>query len=325
MKKRCLIVFWTALLLSIQSVLSQQQSCTADSIKSWLIYLASDEMKGRANGTREIETVAKWLSTMYKRYRLEEIGGLTDYTQVYMLDNDDTFIHKNIIGYIPAKNESDNNGPFVLLTAHYDHIGVSHSPFQNDSIYNGADDNASGTVALLAIVKNLYDMDIQPECPIVFAAFSNEEIGLRGSSFFCESEVIPVQQIKININLEMLSHSDEYGKNKFYITGPDYSNFQDIIIDFNKDKDWKIENIGETIANMLFRMSDNYAFVTYANQLNICVPAHTISTSVGVGRHIHKLHDEIDLVDFDNMNRLVEYLTHLLIHLTSKDVVVQCK
>ena len=325
MKEKYLIIFLTVWLLPTQSVLSQQPLDTADSIKNWLTYLASDEMKGRANGTPEIDEVAKWLSAIYKQYGLKEIGGLANYTQSYMLDTDDSFVHKNMIGYIPSKEENDNEGPFIVLTAHYDHIGMSTFPVDGDSIFNGADDNASGTVALLAIAKNMFEMNIQPECPIVFALFSNEETGLRGSRFFCESEAIPMQKIKININLEMLSHSDEFGKNKFYITGPTYSNFQDIVLNFNKENEWKIEDIGDVMVNRLFRMADNYAFVVAANRIDICVPAHTLATSVGLSGHIHNVNDEVDLVDFENMSRLVDHLTRLLTHIARKDVVVSCK
>ena len=324
MKKLFSFIFLTALLLPSQSVLSQQPSSTADSIKSWLTYLASDEMKGRANGTPEIEEVAKWLSAMYKQYGLKEIGGLADYTQTYMLD-DNSFVHKNIVGYIPAKDQTDSNGSFVVLTAHYDHIGTSRLPVDGDSIFNGADDNASGTVALLAIAKNMYEMNIQPECPIVFVAFSNEETGLRGSRFFCESEVIPMQKIKVNINFEMLSHSDEYGINKYYITGHTYSDFQDIVLDFNKENEWEIEDIGDQMANMLYMMSDNYAFIMSANNLNMCVPAHTVATSIGLNRHVHNVNDEITLVDFENLSRFVDHFTQLLTHFAKSDVVVSCK
>ena len=324
MKKIFSFIFLTALLLPSQRVVSQLPSGTADSIKNWLTYLASDEMKGRANGTPEIENVAKWLSAMYKQYGLNEIGGFADYTQAYMLD-DDSFVHKNIVGYIPPKEQSDNDGPFVVLTAHYDHIGMSNLPVKGDSIFNGADDNASGTVALLAIAKNMYEMNIQPECPIVFAVFSNEETGLRGSRFFCKSEVIPMQRIKVNINLEMLSHSDEYGINKYYITGHAYSNFQDIVLDFNKENEWGIEDIGDERSNMLYRMADNYAFAMSANSLNMCIPAHTVATSIGFNSHIHNVNDEVGLVDFENMSRLVDHLTQLLTHFARKDVVVSCK
>ena len=324
MKKNYLIILLILLLQPAHSVLSQQQTCMADSIKSWLGFLASDEMKGRANGTKEIETVAGWLSSMYKHYGLKEIRGLTHFIQPYLLDNKDTFIHKNIIGYIPAKEERDNDNSFVFLSAHFDHIGISRFPVDGDSIFNGADDNASGVVVLLAIAKTMYEQNIQPDCPIVFAAFSNEETGLRGSMYFNESNVIPVQQIKININLEMLSHSDEYGKNKFYITGPGRSNFQDIVINFNKDKEWEIQDIGD-MANMLFQMSDNFAFTMHANRLNDCVPAHTISTSIGIDRHIHKVNDDVELVDFENISSLVDYLTQLVIYVAGKDVEVKCK
>ena len=324
MKKISLIILLIALLLSNQSVLSQQQPDTADSIRSWLTYLASDEMRGRANGSHEIEEVAKWLSTMYKQYDLKEIGGLTGYIQEYTLNNNSVFLHKNIIGYIPSKEISDNDGPFVVLSAHYDHIGIARNTSGSDSIFNGADDNASGTVALLAIAKNMHEMNIQPDCPIVFAIFSNEEAGLQGSSFFCKSDVTPIQNIKININLEMLSHSDEYGKNKYYITGHSHSNFQDIVLDFSKDKEWHIEDIGE-LNNLLYIMADNYAFVSAANSLNLCIPAHTIATSVGINHHIHNVIDEVGLVDFDNMSRLVDHLTLLLTHIARKDVEVSCK
>ena len=140
MKKMYLVILLTTLLLPAQCIMSQQMSCTADSIQSWLGFLASDEMKGRANGTEEIETVAEWLSTLYKQYGLKDIGGLTDYIQPYLLDNNDSFIHKNIIGYIPAKEESNNAGFYVVLSAHFDHIGMSRYPVDGDSIYNGADD-----------------------------------------------------------------------------------------------------------------------------------------------------------------------------------------
>ena len=324
MKKTFLIILLVALLPSAQCIMSQQLPCTADSIQSWLGYLASDEMKGRANGTEEIETAARWLSTMYKQYGLKDLGGLTDYIQPYLLDNNDFFMHKNIIGYIPAKEENNNDSSYVVLSAHFDHIGMSRYPVDGDSIYNGADDNAAGVVAMLAIAKNLFEQKVQPDSPIVFAAFSNEETGLRGSRYFCESGVIPIRKIKVNINLDIVSHTDELGKNRFYISGPGYSNFQDIVVEFNKDTDWEIEDVGD-YANMIFRMSDNYSFVLYANKTDDCVPAHTIATSVALNNHIHKLYDDVKLVDIEHLSRLADYLAQLVIYIAGKDVEVMCK
>jgi len=321
MKKSCIILF-VALFIT-QGAWSEQQTCTTDSIKSWLNFLASDEMKGRDNGTNEIEKVAKWLSEKYKQYGLQPIGDMKDFIQPYILDNDSSFIHKNIIGYIPAKkNEWGNESPIIVLSAHFDHIGMSYSPVNGDSIFNGADDNASSIVAMLAIAKNLFEQKLKPDCPIVFAAFSNEETGLRGSWYFCNSNVIPIQQIKVNINLEMVGRSDEFGKNKYYITGPKFSNFQDIVVKFNKEKEWKIADAGR-IVNMLFEMSDNYSFIEYANHSNFCIPAHTIATSVGMS-YVHQLYDEIEYIDFENLNNLIDNLTQLILYVSRKDILVKC-
>ena len=315
------IVFLSAvLLLFATGAFSQQAECTADSIKSWLSFLASNEMKGRNNGSEEIEKVAAWLSTKYKQYGLKAVGDIKDFVQPYVIDNDTSFIHKNIIGYIPGKNENDN---VIVLSAHFDHIGMSRQPVAGDSIYNGADDNASGIAVLLAIAKIFYEQNLKPDCSVVFAAFSNEERNMRGSRYFCDSNVIPIQNIKLNINFEMLGRTDEFGKNRYYVTGPNHSNFQDIIVNLNRNNDWEIADAGE-IVDRLFRMSDNYIFVSYANSLNHCVPAHTVATSVGMS-YVHQLHDEVEYIDFENMAGLVNNLTQLIFHIASKEVIVHCK
>jgi hypothetical protein len=308
------------LLLFSTATFSQQPDCTADSIKSWVHFLASDEMKGRANGSEEIEKVTDWISALYQQYGLKTVANMTDFVQPYILYEDSSFVHKNIIGYIPGKDENAN---VVVVSAHFDHIGMRRTPLNGDSIYNGADDNASGVAAMLAIAKNFYQQNLKPDCSIIFAAFSNEETGLIGSMHFCESNLIPMQNIKININFDMVGRTDDYGNNKYYVTGSDYSNFQDIVIEFNKDNDWEIAEAG-MFADMFFDMSDNYAFAAYGRFLNHCVPAHTIATSLGF-EYIHELHDEAEYINFENMTNLVNNMTQLLLHIASNEVIVNCK
>jgi hypothetical protein len=319
--KKSLICLFVALLI-IQGALSQQQTCTVDSTRSWLNFLASDGLRGRANGSDEIEKVAQWLSEKFKQYGLRPVGEMGDFVQPYILNNDSSFIHKNIIGYFPAANEPDNENPFIVISAHFDHIGISYFPVNGDSIYNGADDNASGVVAMLAIAKKLFEQNLQINSPVVFAAFSNEEEGLLGSRYFVESNVVPIQRIKLNINLEMLGRSHEFGRNKFLITGTQHSNFQDIVIEFNKETGWEMADAGE-IVDFLFRMADNYSFVEYAQQHNFCIPAHTIAASLGFG-HIHQVDDEVEFIDFENFNNLIEHLTQLILYLSNNDIIVKC-
>jgi len=306
-----------------QGALSQQQICTADSIKSWVHFLASDEMKGRANGSEEIEKVAMWLSAKYEEYGLQTFEGLDYFIQPYILDSDSAFVHKNVIGYIPAKEAKDNNNVFVVLSAHFDHLGVnSEYAVNGDSIFNGANDNASGVAAMLAIAKNLHEHNIEPDCPIVFAAFSNEEMRGLGSAYFCNSGVVPIQKIKVNVNFEMLGRTDEYGKNTFYISGPKFSNLQDIVVDFNKNTNWTIAETGN-VADMLFEFADNFILVTCASDAGVCVPAHSFFVS-GIKSDMHRPNDEVEFIDFENLNNLVAHFTQLIIHLASKNVEIKC-
>ena len=323
MKKKCFGFLLVALLLLAQGALSQQKICTTDSLKTWLHFLASDEMKGRANGSEEIEKVAMWLSDKYKEYGLQTFAGLDNFIQPYVLDGDSSFVHKNVIGYIPARKKENNNDSFVVLSAHFDHLGVnSEYAVNGDSIFNGANDNASGVVAMLAIAKNLYEHNIEPDSPIVFAAFSNEEMRGLGSAYFCSSAVVPIQKIKVNVNLEMLGRTDEYGRNTFYITGPKFSNLQDIVLDFNKGTSWEIAETGD-VADKFFYMADSFIFVECATDAGICVPAHSFSVS-GMDSDLHRPSDETEFIDFENLNNLVVHFTQLIIHLASKNVEIKC-
>jgi Zn-dependent M28 family amino/carboxypeptidase len=210
-----------------------------------------------------------------------------------------------------------------VLSAHVDHIGIQPAAAEADSIYNGADDDASGVVAMLAIAKNIAEGRLKPDGPIVFAAFSNEEGGLRGSDYFYKSGVLPVQRIEANLNLEMLGRSDEFGPNKYYITGPEHSNLQEITVNFNKDRDWKMAEVDGRILGALFKMADNYRLVEQAERSGVRVPAHTIATSVGMW-HIHRADDEIEYIDFDNLSAAADNLTQLVLHLSEKEVEVRC-
>ena len=332
MKKFFVILFAT--LLAVQCTLSQQRTstadsatlssaiCLADSVSSWLHFLASDDMRGRANGSPEIEIAAQWLTEKFEYVGLQPVCEINGFVQAYFLNNDSSFVHKNIIGYFPASNEQDSNTSFIVISAHFDHIGIARNPVNGDSIFNGADDNASGVVAMLAIAKKLYRMNAQTNHPILFTAFSNEEVGIRGSRYFVESGFIPMQQVKLNINLEMLGRSHEFGRNKFYITGPSQSNFQDIVVAFNEGTDWEIEDVGP-VAESLFRRSDNISFFAYAERNNFCIPAHTVATSVGTG-HIHRVYDEVEFIDFENLNNIIAHLTQLILHISNSGIAVMC-
>lgn len=284
------------------------QKVTIDSLKCWLSYMASDEMKGRANGSKEIEEIASWLSNKFHQYGVIPLVGQEGLTQVYLIDNNEV-VCKNIIGYIPAKNK-ENNHSYIVLSAHFDHIGK-----RGNTICNGADDNASGIVTLLGIAKNIYENNVNLDCPIIFAAFSGEERGRLGSKFFCTSNIIPLNQAKLNINFELVGRSEENGKNKFYITGQKYSSLSNVIQKYNEDTLWQLIDIGD-FGNQLYRMSDNYSFIQHINSSMVCIPAHSISTSIGKG-YIHSGKDKVEFIDFENLYSFINYMTDFINYLKS--------
>ena len=105
-----------------------------------------------------------------------------------------------------------------MITAHYDHVGVGRPNTEGDSIYNGADDNASGTAALIELAK--YFKENRPEHSIMFAALDGEEMGLQGAKALVKDFPFPMEQIVLNINMDMISRNE---KGELYASGTYYN------------------------------------------------------------------------------------------------------
>lgn len=293
---------------------SSGQSAKPDSIKSWLTYLASDDLKGRANRSKELEVAQNWVAEKFAEYGVIPLKGQQSLMQEFTLKaSTDSLKIRNIIGYLPG-NKKNFKDSMIILSAHIDHIGTRKNNTK-DSIYNGADDNASGVITLLGIAKNIFEQKIKLKTSIVFVVFSGEELGLIGSGNFCRSKIIPFEKVRLNMNIEMDGRSDQFGKNKYYITGPKKSNLIELLAQFNQNREWQLQDIGSR-ADMLYRMSDNYSFDRIVNNPEFQVPAHTFATSIGDG-YVHQPHDELSFIDFENLNSFVNYLTELTTYLSN--------
>ena len=109
----------------------------------------------------------------------------------------------NVLGLVEGK-DSILKDEVIVLGAHYDHLGM-----KGDSIYHGADDNASGIAALLEIAEKVKAHQNELKRSIIFIAFGAEEQGLLGSQFFVENPIVPIDQIKLMMNMDMLGHLNE--------------------------------------------------------------------------------------------------------------------
>lgn len=201
--RRLLLILPLALQLGCGSV-KETKTNNSQLLKDVEI-LSSDEYEGRKSGTKGSE-----LSRAYLVKRLKEIGveahpNLGKYEQNFDIKGrNSTTKGVNLVSYVKGKTDD-----VIVLSAHYDHIGVI-----NNEVFNGADDNASGVAALLSIAKHFKQN--QPNYTIIFALFDAEEVGLQGAKAFVANPPVGLDKIKLNVNMDMISHND---KGELYAVG----------------------------------------------------------------------------------------------------------
>jgi hypothetical protein len=197
----------------------------------------------------------------------------------------------NVIGMLPGKSKPNE---VIVFSAHYDHI--SEDMYNNyGRVFNGANDNASGTTAVLALA-DYFSMRNDNERTILFCLFAGEELGLLGSRAFVST--IKPESIKAVINIEMIGMTNAVGKNAFMVTGPDRSTLFDILKKNVRGIDINVKPLRRDDRN-LFERSDNYPF--YLKN----IPAHTIMCSDDNDNCYHQACDDADRIDTKNMTSII--------------------
>lgn len=307
------------LLLSISACVPGQNSkklISPEQAEEWVSYLASDTMMGRMSGSPHMEMAASYIASYFKTTGLVPF---TDYPG-YIQDYTTTFRGKeinerNVLGYIPG-TDPQLKDQYIIITAHFDHIGIGKS-LNGDTIYNGADDNAAGTATLMGVATYLTRNSIKPGRGIIFAAVSAEEIGMRGSRHLAANLPVDPSSLWINLNFEMTGHSEELGNNRYYTTGQSFTEIDEVVAEFNRGTEFQLVDT-IAIAERLFFSSDNASFARMGedNGKKIGIPSATFATTT-MGAHIHSPIDEVSLFDFDNMARLINHFSELVIYLSN--------
>ncbi|WP_417886790.1 M28 family peptidase [Zunongwangia sp.] len=163
-------------------------------------FLASDSLKGRYPGTSENKMVVNYLESEFQKNNITP--QLQEFNAVLKRDSS-TVKTWNIIGFIEG-NDPRLKDEIIVLGAHYDHLGV-----KDGQIYNDADDNASGTAALLEIAERVSVNRKSLKRSVLFIAFGAEEQGLLGSSYFVNHPSFSLKHIKLMINMDMVGHLNE--------------------------------------------------------------------------------------------------------------------
>jgi Zn-dependent M28 family amino/carboxypeptidase len=264
-------------------------------IRAELGFLASDAMQGRGSGTNYERIAAEYIGSQFRQFGLEP-GGDTDSAG-----------NKDYVQQVPATERSkatwnaigvlrgSQPGEAIMLSAHLDHLGVNES-LTGDKIFNGADDDASGSVAVLELARVLA-AGKRPRRTIYFVCFGSEERGGYGSRYFIAHSPVPLPEIVANLTFEMLGRPDEkVPAGKLWLTGYERSTLGPelarqgaaLVADPHPEQNF-------------FRRSDNYPLALRG------VIAHTVS-SFGLHTDYHRPSDDISKIDFPFMTRSLNSL-----------------
>lgn len=194
----------------------------------------------------------------------------------------------NVAGMLPGKSKEKE---LVLISAHYDHLGIVKS-VEGDSIANGADDDASGTTAVISLAKYYKKLN-NNERTLIFVAFTAEEVGGFGARHF--SSLLNPDDVVAMFNIEMIGKESKFGKNAAFITGYERSDFGEILQKNLEGTDFKFHPDPYPSQNLFYR-SDN------ATLAALGVPAHTISTDeIDIDKFYHTVNDEFETLAVSNI------------------------
>jgi Zn-dependent M28 family amino/carboxypeptidase len=203
----------------------------------------------------------------------------------------------NVVGVLPGKSKKDE---YVIFSGHYDHLGVvskdRNGNVLTDSIFNGANDDAAGTTAMMVLAQYFKKVN-NNERTLIFAAFTAEEVGGFGATYF--SRQFDPAKVMAMFNIEMIGSESKWGKNSAFITGFEKTDMGKILQANLAGTDFTFYPDPYTEQNLFYR-SDN------ATLARLGVPAHTISTTkIDVDPYYHKATDEFSTIDIDNMTRII--------------------
>lgn len=278
--------------------------------------LAADSMQGRRTGTEGSRMASAFIASELQRYGVQPAGDDGFFQDVIFLrsetpqgrvrsgllpegadpdtiPSDQLMTDRNVVGRIPGADPALRD-EVVVVGAHFDHLGIGR-PVDGDSIYNGADDDGSGTVTVLEIARALARGEA-PARTVLVLLTTAEEMGTLGTRWFMRDPVVPLDHIVAELEVEMIGRPDSLagGPGRAWLTGYERSTMGDIL-----------REQGSPIVpdprpdQHFFERSDNIVFAREG------IPAHTVS-SFNLHQDYHRPSDEVDKVDFDHMTAVVD-------------------
>lgn len=283
-----------------------------DSLKGNLWFISSDLLEGRNTPSKGLDLAATYIAAQFQKAGLEPAGdnGYFQMADYKRRGSDEIAKVQNVIGVLRGSDPKLRD-TYILLTAHYDHLGMKTSG-EGDLIFNGANDDGSGTVGVMEIASALSKLNPRPKRSIVFMTFYGEEKGLVGSRYYGAHPVFPVAKTIADINLEQIGRTDDDEGPRvsaLSMTGYDYSDLGPIFksacgkvgVDVQKHP---------RFSDAYFARSDNQAMA------DLGVPAHTVCTAFSYPDY-HRVGDHWDKIDFPNLTKICKGVTVALLEIAN--------
>jgi len=279
-----------------------------DRLRTNLTYIASDETEGRETGSDGQKKAGKFMIDFYKKHGVSFPKGAKDYYQsvpaafLNAKRNENLPDSENIWAYIEGSEKPEE---IVVISAHYDHVGI-----KNGEVYNGADDDGSGTVALMEMAVAFQKAKKEghgPKRSILILHVTGEEHGLHGSRYYAENPLFPLVNTVADVNIDMIGRRDDLHKdsnNYVYVIGSDYlsSDLYNICESVNKeytklDLDYKYNDKKD--PNRFYYRSDHYNFAKNG------IPSVFLFN--GTHDDYHRASDEVSKIEFDALTKRTQY------------------
>ncbi|MBL7111010.1 MAG: M28 family peptidase [Bacteroidales bacterium] len=277
------------------------QGISSEMLEEHVTYLASDELLGRGFGSDERNISAKYIAEQFKEAGVKPL--LDDYYHKFIQRHGIMNVKAvNVVGLIEG-NDPELKNEYIILGAHYDHLGWKIS--EGDTVvYNGADDNASGTASIIEIGRSLVKNQENLKRSIILIAFDGEESGLYGSTRFVKDSIILPEQIKVMFSLDMVGMYDEHGGLDLKGLGS-LKNGDQIAEMIQKELPLTIKKSGAGVP----RSTDTAPFGDAG------IPA--IHAYTGTESPYHKPEDDSDLLDYDGMAEICDFLYAYTVELSN--------
>jgi hypothetical protein len=270
---------------------------TANALRGDVSFLASDLLEGRDTPSRGLDIAGEYIASTFRRLGLEPAGD-DGFFQTVVIKPEDPNSPKsrNVAGILRGSDPALKDS-YVILSSHYDHVGLAQTG--EDRIFNGANDDASGTASVLEVAGALASLHPRPKRSVLFILFCGEEKGLRGSRFYAAHPLEPLTNTIAQLNLEQVGRTDSPDGphiNTANVTGFDFSTMTQLLIDSGRRAGITVTK-DDKASDAYFNRSDNGPLA------RLGIPAHTLSVTYEFPDY-HAVSDEWQKIDYDNMAKV---------------------